>query len=133
VVNAAAAGADELDRAIDDFARAPGGALMVLPDVSTVNQRDRIIAAAARHRLPSIYPYRFFAVSGGLVSYGSDVADVFRRAADYADRILKGTRVGELPIQAPVKYELAINLKTAKALDLRVPPLLLARADEIIE
>src|SRR5712692_9147595 len=113
--------AAEIERVIDAFAREPNGALMVLPDVSTVNQRDLIIALAARHRLPAVYPYRFFAASGGLLSYGSDVADVFRRAAGYADRILKGTSPGELPVQAPTKYELVINLKTAKALGIEVP------------
>jgi putative ABC transport system substrate-binding protein len=133
LATAAASGAAELEQAIGEFARSPGGGLMVLPDVSTANQRDRIIAGAAQHRLPAVYPYRFFAVSGGLVSYGSDLTDVFRRAAGYADRILKGARPGDLPIQAPVKYELAINLKTARALGLNAPPLLLARADEVIE
>ena len=106
---------------------------MVLPDVSTTNHRDLIIALAARHRLPAVYPYRYFAASGGLLSYGSDVPDVFRRAAAYVDRILKGTNPGELPVQAPTKYELVINLKTAKALGIEVPTTLLARADEVIE
>ena len=92
----------------------------------------RRIALAARHRLPAIYSYRYYAVSGGLMSYGTDVAEVFRRAAGYVDRILKGTSPGDLPIQAPNKYELVVNLKTAKALDLELPPTLLARADEVI-
>jgi putative tryptophan/tyrosine transport system substrate-binding protein len=83
--------------------------------------------------VPAIYPFRFFAASGGLMSYGTDVAEVFRRASDYVDRILKGTSAGELPIQAPNKYELVINLKTANALDIEIPPTLLARADEVIE
>ncbi|MFL5039138.1 MAG: ABC transporter substrate-binding protein [Xanthobacteraceae bacterium] len=124
---------DELERIVEAFAREPDGALLVLPDVSTVNHRGLIIALAARHRLPAIYPYRFFAASGGLCSYGVDVADVFRRAASYVDRILRGTRAGELPVQAPDKYEVVINLKTAKALGLDVPQALLARADEVIE
>ena len=105
----------------------------MLPDVSTVHHRDLIIALAARHRLPAVYPYRYFAASGGLLSYGSDVADIFRRAAAYVDRILKGASPGELPVQAPTKYELVINLKTAKALGIEVPTMLLARADEVIE
>ena len=119
-----AAGRDAagIERAIDAFAREPNGGLMVLPDVSTTNHRELIIALAARHRLPAVYPYRYFAASGGLLSYGSDVADVFRRAATYVDRILKGASPGELPVQAPTKYELVINLKTAKALGLEVPP-----------
>jgi putative ABC transport system substrate-binding protein len=118
---------------IEAFAREPDGGLMVLPDASTLNNRDLIIALAARHRLPAIYPFRYFATSGGLLSYGNDVADALRRAASYVDRILKGAKPGDLPVQAPVKYELVINLKTAKALGLDVPPLMLARADEVIE
>ena len=106
---------------------------MVLPDVSTMNHRDLIIALAERHRLPAIYPFRSFAASGGLMSYGSDVTDVFRRAAAYVDRILKGARAGELPVQAPSKYELVMNLRAAKALGITMPPLLLGRADEVIE
>jgi putative ABC transport system substrate-binding protein len=131
--SAAARDAAGIERTIDAFAREPNGALMVLPDVSATNHRDLIIALAARHRLPAVYPYRYFAASGGLLSYGSDVADIFRRAAAYVDRILKGTSPGELPVQAPTKYELVINLKTAKALGIEVPTMLLARADEVIE
>jgi putative ABC transport system substrate-binding protein len=123
----------DVDRVFDALAREPNGGLMVLPDISMTNYREAIIALAARHRVPAIYPFRFFAASGGLMSYGSDVAEVFRRAAGYVDRILKGTSPGQLPIQAPTKYELVINLKTAKALGLEVPPTLLARADEVIE
>jgi putative ABC transport system substrate-binding protein len=125
--------ADGLAGEIESFAREPHGGLMVLPDVSTANNRDLIIALAARHRLPAIYPFRYFATSGGLLSYGNDVADAMRRAAGYVDRILKGGKPGDLPVQAPSKYELVINLKTAKALGLDVPPMLLARADEVIE
>jgi ABC-type uncharacterized transport system substrate-binding protein len=128
-----AADAAAIEQAIAGFAHAPNGGLIVLPDVSTVNHRDLIIALAARHRLPAIYPYRFYAVSGGLISYGTDLADVFRRTAGYVDRILKGEKPGELPVQAPAKYETVVNLKTAKALGLEASPMLLARADEVIE
>jgi ABC-type uncharacterized transport system substrate-binding protein len=128
-VRDAAALAGELEA----FAREPNGGLMVLPDASTLNNRDLIVALAARHRLPAIYPFRYFATSGGLVSYGNDVADALRRAASYVDRILKGAKPGDLPVQAPVKYELVINHKTARTLGLEVPPLMLARADEVIE
>jgi putative tryptophan/tyrosine transport system substrate-binding protein len=125
--------AGEIKHAIETFAREVNGGLMVLPDVSTTSYRDLIIALAARHRLPAIYPFRYFAASGGLMSYGSDLADVYRRAASYVDRILKGAAPGDLPVQAPSKFELVINLKTANALGLTVPPLWLGRADEVIE
>jgi putative ABC transport system substrate-binding protein len=130
---AAARDPDHVDRVFDALAREPHGGLMVLPDISMTNYREAIVALAARHRVPAVYPFRFFAASGGLMSYGTDVAEIFRRAAAYVDRILKGTSPGELPIQAPTKYELVINLKTANALGLTVPPTLLARADEVIE
>ena len=123
----------DVDRVFDALAREPNGGLIVFPDISMTNYREAIISLAARHRLPAIYPFRFFADSGGLMSYGTDVAEVFRRAATYVDRVLKGTTPGELPIQTPTKYELIINLKTAKALGLVVPPTLLATADEVIE
>jgi putative ABC transport system substrate-binding protein len=123
----------EIERTVAAFARHANGGLMVLPDVSTTNHRDLIIALAARHRLPAVYPYRYFATSGGLMSYGSDLADVYRRAASYVDRILKGAVPGDLPVQAPAKFEFVINLKTANALGLTVPPLWLGRADEVIE
>jgi putative ABC transport system substrate-binding protein len=132
VVAAAADGA-ELERVLDQFAREPNGGLIVLPDITTTNYRDSIIALAQRHRLPAMYPFRFFAVSGGLMSYGTDVSDVFQRAAGYVDRILRGGRAGELPVQAPNKFEQVMNLKTAKALGITMPPLLLARSDEVIE
>jgi putative ABC transport system substrate-binding protein len=115
------------------LAHEPNAGLIVLPDISMTNYREAIVALAARHRIPAIYPFRFFATSGGLMSYGTDVTEVFRRAAAYVDRIFKGTSPGELPIQAPNKYELVINLKTAKLLGLEVPPTVLARADEVIE
>src|SRR5262245_60178061 len=118
---------------IEAFARERDGGLIVLPEVSTTNNRHLIIDLAARHRLPVVYPMRSFPASGGLFSYGMDAADVFRRAASYVDRILKGAKPGDIPVQTPSKYELVINLKTAKALGLTVPPLLLARADEVIE
>jgi putative tryptophan/tyrosine transport system substrate-binding protein len=123
----------ELDQVVEAFAREPNGGLMVLPDVTTVNHRAQIIALAARHGLPAVYPFRSFAASGGLLSYGTDVADIFRRAASYVDRILKDANPGELPVQAPTKYELVINLKTAKTLGVEIPPMLVARADEVIE
>ena len=123
----------DVDRVFDALVHEPNGGLMVLPDISMTNYREAIVALAARHRVPAIYPFRFFATSGGLMSYGTDVVEIFRRAAGYVDRILKGTSPGELPIQAPSKYELVINLKTAKALGLELPPTLVARADEVIE
>jgi putative ABC transport system substrate-binding protein len=123
----------ELEPIVDVFAREPGGGLIVLPDISTVNYRDGLIGLTARHRLPAIFPERIFSTSGGLLSYGSDVPDIFRRAAGYVDRILKGEKPGDLPVQAPTKYELVINLTTAKAIGLSIAPNLLALADEVIE
>jgi putative ABC transport system substrate-binding protein len=105
----------------------------VMPDAFTDNHREEITQLAARHRLPAVYPFRSFARAGGLVSYGNEQLDNFRRAATYVDRILKGEKPSELPVQAPVKFELVINLKTAKAIGLTVPPTLIARADEVIE
>jgi putative ABC transport system substrate-binding protein len=132
-IGAAVRAAADLDRVFDSLAREANGGLMVLPDISMTNHREVIIALAARHRVPAVYPFRYFAASGGLMSYGTDVAEVFWRAAAYVDRILRGTSPGDLPVQAPTKYELVINLTTAKALGLDVPPTLLARADEVIE
>jgi putative ABC transport system substrate-binding protein len=125
--------AAEIERAIDALAEKANSGLLVLPDASTLHHRDLIIGRAARHRLPAVYPFRYYALSGGLVSYGNDALDSYRQVAPYVDRILRGTKPGELPVQAPTKYELVINLKTAKALGLEVPPMLLARADEVIE
>jgi len=133
LIGAAVRDPADVDRVFETLAREPNGGLMVLPDISMTNYREAIVALAARHHIPAIYPFRFFAASGGLMSYGTDVTEVFWRAAGYVDRILKGTRPGELPIQAPNKYELVVNLKTAKALGLDVPATLLARADEVIE
>jgi putative tryptophan/tyrosine transport system substrate-binding protein len=110
-----------------------GSGLLFVPDPFTHAHRDLIVGLVARHRLPAIYFLRSFVAAGGLLSYGIDVNDLFRRAAPYADRILKGAKPAELPVQQPTKFELAINLKTARALGLEVPPTLLARADEVIE
>ena len=125
--------AGEIERAIMAFARFPNGGLIVTSGILTEVHRDLIIALAARHGLPAVYSERHFAANGGLVSYGADIVDQYRRAAGYLDRILKGEKPADLPVQTPTKYELVINLKTAKALGLDVPPTLLARADEVIE
>jgi putative ABC transport system substrate-binding protein len=125
--------AAEIERAIETFASKPGGGLIIPPDSLTVRHGELIIALAAKYRLPAVYSNRDFVTSGGLMSYATDHPDLFRRAASYVDRILRGEKPANLPVQAPVKYELAINLKTAKALGLEVPTTLLARADEVIE
>jgi ABC-type uncharacterized transport system substrate-binding protein len=120
-------------RVLKGDARMPMGGLIVTADPAAIVHREAIITLAARHRLPAIYPYRFFVTSGGLISYGLDNIEQYRLAAGYVDRILKGEKPADLPVQAPTKYELVINLKTAKALGLEVPPTLLARTDEVIE
>ena len=125
--------AGELDHAVTAFARSPNGGLIVTGGPLMVGHRDPMVALAARHRLPAVYTVRFFVTGGGLISYGPDRVDQWRRAAGYVDRILKGEKPADLPVQAPTKYELVINLQTAKALGLEVPPTLLARADEVIE
>ena len=125
--------AAEIENAIAEFARTPNGALIVLPNGLALVHRELIIALAARHRLPAVYPYRFFVNDGGLICYGPDDVDQLRRVAGSVDRIVRGERPADLPEQNPTKYELVINLKTAKALGLEVPPTLLARADEVIE
>jgi putative tryptophan/tyrosine transport system substrate-binding protein len=125
--------AGEVERAIEGFVREPNGGLIVLPSPIAPTHRELIIALAARHRLPAIYPFRYFPEYGGLASYGIDTVDVYGRAASYVDRILKGEKPADLPVQAPTKFELVINLRTAKSLGLEVPPTLLARADEVIE
>jgi putative tryptophan/tyrosine transport system substrate-binding protein len=124
---------DDIERAIAEFARGPKGGLIVTASNLAVVHLNLIVALAARHKLPAAYPFRFFITGGGLISYGPDLVDQFRRAAGYVDRILKGEKPADLPVQAPTKYELVINLKTAKALGLEIPPTLLARADEVIE
>ena len=104
-----------------------------MPDIFTTNHRELIVRLAAQHRLPAIYPFRYFATGGGLMSYGINVEDIFRHAAVYVDKILRGAKPGDLPVQQPDKFEFVINLKTARALGLDVPRILLARADELIE
>jgi putative tryptophan/tyrosine transport system substrate-binding protein len=123
----------ELERAVAAFSREPGGGLVVMPDSFTAAHRNEIISLAVNHRVPAVYPFRFFATNGGLLSYGVSLVDLFQRSASYVDRVLNGTKAGDLPVQQPTKFELAINLKTAKALGLEVPATLLARADEVIE
>ena len=135
-VQASAAAVDsdvDIENALAVLAREPGGGFVVLPDTFTGMHRDQIVALAARYRLPAVYPFRWFAEIGGLLSYGIDSDDMFRRAASYVDRILKGAKPADLPVQAPTKYELIINTTTAKALGLEVPPTLLSLADEVIE
>jgi putative ABC transport system substrate-binding protein len=123
----------EVARVIEAFAREPNGSLLGLPGNPTLQNANLIIELAARHRLPAIYPHRFAADLGGLMTYDTDHSDLFRRAAFYVDRILKGVRPGDLPVQLPTRYDLVINLKTAKALGLTIPLPLLASADEVIE
>ncbi len=127
------ASTDDLEAAVAAFAQEPGGGLIVLPTALNAVHRHRILSAASRNRLPAIYGFRFYATDGGLMSYGVDTVDLFRRGAFYVDRILKGENPAELPVQAPTKFELVINLKTAKALGLTIPPKLLFTPDEVIE
>ena len=123
----------EIERAIAAFARVSNGGLIVTGSALALVHRELIVTLAARHKLPAVYNQRLFTAGGGLISYGAVLIDQFRRAAGYVDRILKGEKPNDLPVQAPTKYELIINLKTAKALGLDLPPALLARADEVIE
>ena len=123
----------ELETVVAAFGRDPASGLIVMPDAFMTVYQDLIITLAARHRVPTIYPYRFYVPGGGLVSYGPDLMDIYRRAASYVDRILKGEKPRELPVQQPTKFELVLNLRTAKTLGLTVPATLLARADEVIE
>jgi putative ABC transport system substrate-binding protein len=122
-----------IERALTALATRPNSGLAVLGGPSTAKYRDRIVQLAAQHRLPAVYPYRYHVVSGGLLSYGIDTIDLYRRATTYIDRILKGENPAELPVQQPTKFEFIVNLKTAKALGFDLPPTLLARADEVIE
>jgi putative tryptophan/tyrosine transport system substrate-binding protein len=123
----------EIERAIADFAQHPNGGLIVTASQFGTNHPGQLAALAARHKLPAVYPFRYFSSAGGLISYGPDQLDEYHRAAAYVDRILKGEKPADLPVQAPTKFELVLNLKTAKALGLTVPPTLLAIADEVIE
>ena len=125
----------EIERIIDDFAREPNGGMIVLPDFLLTGHRGAtvILASAARNKLPAVYPFPVFVARGGLMSYAAELTDLYRRAGAYVDRILRGTKPGDLPVQVPERYELILNLKTAKALGLEVPATLLARADEVIE
>ena len=125
--------AADIERAIESFARVPDGGLFLPPNATTVLHRDLIVTLAARHRLPAVYAFRNFVANGGLMSYGIDEVDLWRQAAAYVDRILRGAKPADLPVQAPTKYETVVNLKTAKALGLTVPPGLLVAADEVIE
>jgi putative ABC transport system substrate-binding protein len=124
---------DDMERSVTAFVGSSNGGIVVTGSAATAVHREKIVSLAARHRLPAVYPYRYHITSGGLISYGPDTIEPYRRAASYVDRILRGEKPADLPVQAPTRYELAINLKTAKALGLDVPPMLLARADEVIE
>jgi putative ABC transport system substrate-binding protein len=125
--------AAEIEKGIAEFAHTPDGGLIVVVTTPALIHRNQIVSAAAKHRLPAIYPYKSFLTAGGLISYGPELVGQYRLAAGYVDRILKGEKPADLPVQAPTKYELAINLKTAKTLGINIPPTLLARADEVIE
>jgi putative tryptophan/tyrosine transport system substrate-binding protein len=133
IVPAPVNNAAEIERSLDEFARESNGGLIVSPSPIASIHSNLIIGLAARHRIPAVYPFRFYASVGGLMSFGIDTADLFRRDASYVDRILRGEKATDLPVQAPTKFELVINAKTAKALGLDIPPTLLARADEVIE
>ena len=124
---------EEIEGAIASFARQPNGGLIMTGSTTAAGRRDPLVALITRQKLPAIYPYRYYTASGGLLSYGPDTVDQYRRAAGYVDRILKGEKPSDLPVQAPTKYELVINLKAAKALGITVPPALLAQANDVIE
>ena len=117
----------------NSFAQMPDGGLLFVPDATIIAHRDLVISLAARYRMPAVFPWRFFVTAGALMSYGIDNIDVLQKAASYVDRILRGAKPADLPVQAPTKFEAAINLTTAKALGLTIPPTLIATADEVIE
>jgi putative ABC transport system substrate-binding protein len=125
--------ASEMERALDIFAREPNGGVIETASVSGTTHRKTVISLAMRYRLPTVYPFRYYVAEGGLASYGPDPIDQFKRAAKYVDRILKGAKPGDLPVQAPTKYNLIINLRSAKAIGLALPPTFVATADEVIE
>jgi putative ABC transport system substrate-binding protein len=125
--------AADIERLIETFARMPDGGLLVVPDATIIAHRDLVIALAARYRLPAVYPWRYFVAAGALMSYGIDNVDVLQKAASYVDRILRGAKPVDLPVQAPTKFETSVNVKTAKALGLEVPTSILLSADEVIE
>jgi putative ABC transport system substrate-binding protein len=133
IVPTPVAGATDIERGIEAFSRAPNGGLLLPPDGTTIVHRDLVIAVAARHNLPAVYALRFFVTAGGLMSYGTDQGEAFQQAASLVDRILRGAKPIDLPVQTPTKYQTSLNFKTAKALGLDVPPILLASADEVIE
>jgi len=125
--------AADIERLIESFAGTPNGGLLLPPDITTITHRDLILALAERHRLPAVYPFRLFVEKGGLISYGTDQIAMFGQTATYIDRILRGAKPAELPVQTPTKYETTLNLKTAKALGLSVPPGIIVAADEVFE
>ena len=125
--------AADIENAIESFAQMPKGGLLFVPDATIIAHRDLVIALAARYRLPAVYPWRYFVTAGALMSYGIDNIDVLQKAASYVDRILRGAKPADLPVQAPTKFETAVNLRAAKALGLTIPPTLLATADEVVE
>ena len=133
MIGAPVNGTSGVEHAVEELVREPNGGVIMLPDNFTAIHNKLIVALAARHRVPAIYPFRYIPSEGGLISYGVDVTDLHRRAASYVDRILKGARPSDLPVQSPTKFVMGINVRTARALGLEVSPTLLAKADEVIE